>query len=61
LSTTRSQDLLGSGSSTPAALTGGYHLAFLVGAGLVLLGLATALWMRPQVARQEDRMAGEPA
>jgi EmrB/QacA subfamily drug resistance transporter len=61
LSTTRSQDLLGSGSSTPAALTGGYHLAFLVGAGLVLLGLATALWMRPQVALEDDRMAAEPA
>ena len=48
LATTRSHDLLGSGSSTPAALTGGYHLAFLVGAGLVLLGLLTALWMSPR-------------
>jgi len=47
LATTRSHDLLGAGHSAPAALTGGYHLAFLVGAGLVLLGLLTALWMRP--------------
>jgi EmrB/QacA subfamily drug resistance transporter len=50
LATTRSHDLLGAGQSAPAALTGGYHLAFLVGAGLVLLGLLTALWMRPRRA-----------
>ena len=50
LATTRSHDLLGDGSSAPAALTGGYHLAFLVGAGLVLLGLVTALWMRQETA-----------
>jgi EmrB/QacA subfamily drug resistance transporter len=47
LATTRSHDLLGAGHSTPAALTGGYHLAFLVGAGLVLIGLAVAVWLRP--------------
>jgi EmrB/QacA subfamily drug resistance transporter len=45
LATTRSNDLLDSGSSTPAALTSGYHLAFLVGAGLVIAGLAIALRM----------------
>jgi EmrB/QacA subfamily drug resistance transporter len=48
LATTRSHDLLSAGNSAPAALTGGYHLAFLVGAGLVLVGLATALWLRPE-------------
>jgi EmrB/QacA subfamily drug resistance transporter len=47
LATTRSHALLGDGHSTPAALTGGYHLAFLVGAGLVLIGLAVAVWLRP--------------
>jgi EmrB/QacA subfamily drug resistance transporter len=61
LATTRSHDLLGSGSSTPAALTGGYHLAFLVGAGLVLLGLATAIWMRPEIVREDDALAVESA
>jgi EmrB/QacA subfamily drug resistance transporter len=51
LATTRSHELLGAGHSTPAALTGGYHLAFLVGAGLVLLGLLTALWMSSERSR----------
>jgi EmrB/QacA subfamily drug resistance transporter len=57
LATTRSNHLLGTGSSTPAALTGGYHLAFLVGAGLVLLGLFTAFWMAPDRARGGRRSA----
>jgi MFS family permease len=43
LATTRSQNLLGDGHSTAASLTGGYHLAFLVGAGLVLLGIGVAV------------------
>jgi len=53
LATTRSQELTGAGSSLPAALTGGYHLAFLAGAGLVLLGLLTAIWMAPRHSRAE--------
>jgi EmrB/QacA subfamily drug resistance transporter len=61
LAATRSSNLLESGSSTPAALTGGYHLAFLVGAGLVLLGLLTAFWMRPEIVRQDDALAAEAA
>jgi MFS family permease len=56
LATTRSHDLLGAGHSAPAALTGGYHLAFLVGAGLVLLGLLTAMWMG-----QETPYSARPA
>src|ERR671938_1863676 len=35
LSTTRSDDLIASGQSTAAALTSGYHLAFLIGAILI--------------------------
>jgi EmrB/QacA subfamily drug resistance transporter len=57
LATTRSQDLMGAGSSLPAALTGGYHLAFLVGAGLVLLGLLTAVWMAPRGSGNEAAAA----
>src|SRR4051794_35549465 len=53
LATTRSQELTGAGSSLPTALTGGYHLAFLAGAGLVLLGLLTAIWMAPRHSRAE--------
>jgi len=62
LATTRSQSLLDSGHSTPVALTSGYHLAFLVGAGLVLVALATALWMKPRAAiRPEPVLATEGA
>ena len=43
LATTRTGHLRGSGDSLPAALNGGYHLAYLVGAGLVLAALAIAL------------------
>ena len=43
LATTRTDHLLSAGDSTPAALTGGYHLAFLVAAGLAIAGLFVAL------------------
>ena len=43
LSTTRSDALLEQGKSTAAALTEGYQLAFLVGAGLVVAAIAVAL------------------
>jgi EmrB/QacA subfamily drug resistance transporter len=43
LATTRADHLASSGSSTAAALTGGYHLAFLVGAGFVVVGILIAL------------------
>jgi EmrB/QacA subfamily drug resistance transporter len=43
LATTRTGHLRGGGDSLPAALNGGYHLAYLVGAGLVLAALAIAV------------------
>jgi EmrB/QacA subfamily drug resistance transporter len=43
LSTTRSDALLEQGKSTAAALTEGYQLAFLIGAGLVVAAIAVAL------------------
>ena len=43
LSSTRTEDLLAAGDSTAAALNGGYHLAYLIGAGLILAALAVAL------------------
>jgi hypothetical protein len=72
LSATRTDNLLASGSSQDAALTGGFHLAFWIGAGLVAAAIAvTALVVRsvplPQQAREaepveaEDLEAGEPA
>jgi EmrB/QacA subfamily drug resistance transporter len=42
LSATHTKHLLASGKSTAAALTGGYHLAFLIGAGLIALAIAVA-------------------
>jgi EmrB/QacA subfamily drug resistance transporter len=45
LSATRSADLRHAGKATASALTGGYHLAFLIGAALVLAGLAVAVTM----------------
>jgi MFS family permease len=53
LATTRADRLLGSGHSTAAALTGGYHLAFLVAAGLVIAGIVVAL----RVLDREPRLA----
>ena len=43
LATDRTESLLADGESTAAALTGGYHLAFLVGLGLVLAALVVAV------------------
>jgi predicted MFS family arabinose efflux permease len=43
LSTTRSADLRHAGDSLASALNGGYHLAYLTGAGLILAALALAL------------------
>src|SRR4051794_20709513 len=57
LSTTRTNDLLDAGKSTASALTSGYHLAFVIGAALVLAAIGVALTVlepegRP--ARAED-------
>ena len=43
LSTTRSDSLLGHGSSSASALTDGYHLAFTIAAALVVVAIALGL------------------
>jgi EmrB/QacA subfamily drug resistance transporter len=43
LSSTRTTGLLSGGDSLASALTGGYHLAFVIGAALVVAALAAAL------------------
>src|SRR4051794_7284651 len=43
LSTTRSQSLVDDGQATATALTSGYHLAFVIAAGLVVAAIAVAL------------------
>ena len=40
LSSTRTDNLLADGQGRAAALTGGYHLAFIVAAGLVDAGVS---------------------
>ncbi|MDQ3029741.1 MAG: MFS transporter [Actinomycetota bacterium] len=57
LSATRSSDLIEGGQATTSALTGGYHLAFLIGAGLILATIAVAL----TVLEPEDRAAPQSA
>jgi MFS family permease len=68
LSGTRSDHLIDSGSSTASALTSGYHLAFLIGAGLVLAAIGVAVTVlqseeeAKQVASDAERAGGrEPA
>jgi hypothetical protein len=49
LSATRTAALTSAGAATPEALTGGYRLALLVGAGLVLAAVLVALpTVRPE-------------
>src|SRR5215216_1853843 len=69
LSTSRSDDLIAAGQSTAEALTGGYHLAFWIAAGLVVAAIGVALWIvqpedeaAEQFAQEEPEVrAGEPA
>jgi EmrB/QacA subfamily drug resistance transporter len=56
LSTTRSEHLIGAGESTASALTSGYHLAFLIAAGLV----AAAIVVAATVLQPAGRAAAEP-
>jgi MFS family permease len=66
LASTRTGNLRAAGESSAAALTGGYHLAFLVAAGLVgaaiLIALTVLRGPAPAAAEQEVQFdAGEPA
>ena len=65
LSSTRTDNLLASGSSPDAALTSGFHLAFWIGAGLLTAALAVTtvvLRSRPALAEAEavESPEGEP-
>jgi EmrB/QacA subfamily drug resistance transporter len=59
LATSRTQGLLEDGENTASALTSGFHLAFLIGAGLVGAAIAVAaLVLRPQAVAGEREEAG---
>jgi MFS family permease len=59
LSATRSDDLIAAGHSTASALTSGYHLAFLIGAALVLAAIAVAVTVLEPV-RQPQHVEAMP-
>jgi hypothetical protein len=67
VATTRTNHLLGSGVSQAEASTRGYSLAFWVGAGLALVGLAATLLLlkrddlRVNAAEPQPVAVGEPA
>jgi len=62
LATSRTSSLAAGGESGAAALTGGYHLAFLVGAGLLVVAIAiAALVLRPSAADEVPVEEVEPA
>jgi predicted MFS family arabinose efflux permease len=54
LSTTRTDSLVSDGASQASALTSGYHLAFIIGAGLVVVAMSIAVSaLRPARAAEE--------
>jgi EmrB/QacA subfamily drug resistance transporter len=62
LSTSRTHELADGGRSAAAALTGGYHLAFLIAAALVVAAIAVAmLVVKPSAKQPHGEHAGEPA
>ena len=62
LSTERTQSLLDDGVSNASALTSGYHVAYLIGAGLAAIAVAIAIFVlrdvRPRHARAGARAGG---
>jgi EmrB/QacA subfamily drug resistance transporter len=54
-SATRTATLLGAGATPAAALTGGYHLAFWVAAGLLVAAVAVALVVVPLSRSTQER------
>ena len=68
LSTSRSDSLIADGSSKAAALTSGYHLAFWIGAALILAAIVVALTvLQPEgkaaeeLEAQGEQVGAEPA
>jgi hypothetical protein len=61
LSAARSNELIGDGKSTAAALTSGYHLSFAIGAGLVVVAIAVAVTVLKPERQEEIQANAEPA
>ena len=62
LSTSRTDTLLASGESDATALTDGYQLAFVIGAGLLIAAISIAITVLQPVAmpQEAEQEAGEP-
>jgi sugar phosphate permease len=61
VSASRTGDLVAGGHSAAAALTSGYHLAFLIAAGLVAAAIAvTLLVLEPQQQSARHAAPAEP-
>ena len=61
LSATRSESLIEDGDFPASALTGGYHLAFLIGAGLVVVAIAVAVTVLKPECQEAYRDEAEAA
>jgi EmrB/QacA subfamily drug resistance transporter len=68
LATTRTESLRAGGDSAAAALNGGYHMAYFIGAGLVLVTIVVAATVvkparmpHPAGAAEGEAASGEPA
>lgn len=69
LSTTRTHELLSGGDPVASALTDGYHLAFMIGAGLVVAAIVLAVTVlqagtvsaHEQAAGHAEPVKAEPA
>lgn len=60
LSASRTATLAHGGASSAAALTGGYHLAFAIAAGLVAAAIAVAIVVVPRAKAPEDAAGAAP-
>jgi EmrB/QacA subfamily drug resistance transporter len=60
LATSRTDNLIADGESTASALTSGYHLAFLIGAGLVVVAIGIALTVLRPKRPARDEIEQEP-
>jgi len=59
LSATRSDGLVDGGEAAASALTSGYHLAFFIGAGLVVAAIAVALTILQPEEQAQKRAAAD--
>ena len=60
LSAGRSENLLADGEAAASALTSGYHLAFAIGAGLVLAAIVVAVTVLQPEGKAQAEVADEP-